>query len=129
MGLPAEDLTLLEEKISNIIHDQCEPLIRPDISLVQAEDKYLIRITIHKGSHTPYHLKTKTVETGTFVRVGSTNRLASSEIIAELSRHRQNASFDGELVYSKGIEEINISTFDNQYVEKFIGLRGCLSYR
>jgi ATP-dependent DNA helicase RecG len=117
VGIPAEDITELEERISNIVHDLCEPLIRPDISLVQADDKYLIRITIHKGSHTPYHLKTKSIEEGTFIRVGSTNRQATAEIIAELSRQRQNASFDGELGYTKDFAEIDISTFAGQYAE------------
>ncbi len=117
VGIPAEDLILVEEKISNIVHDLCEPLIRPDIMVVQAEDKYLMRIVIHKGSNTPYHLKNKTMEAGTFIRVGSTNRLASPEIIAGLSRQRQNASFDSELVHTKDLKEINISSFAGQYAE------------
>ena len=58
------------------------------------------------------------IEEGTFIRVGSTNRLASKEMIVELERHRQNISFDSELVYSKTVEELNIRTFKEFFLEK-----------
>ena len=40
------------------------------------------------------------------------------EMIAELERHRQNISFDSQLVYTKTIEEVNISTFKEFFREE-----------
>lgn len=118
VGLNENDLLTLEEKIASLVHDLCEPVILPEISFLQHEGKHIIHTQVFKGSAPPYHLKNKTIEEGTFIRVGSTNRLASSEMIAELERRKQNISFDSELVYSKTIEEINISTFKDFFREK-----------
>ena len=118
VGLNENDLLTLEEKIASLVHDLCEPVILPEISFLQHEGKHIIHTQVFKGSAPPYHLKNKTIEKGTFIRVGSTNRLASAEMIAELERHKQNISFDSELVYSKTIEEINISTFKDFFREK-----------
>ncbi len=85
---------------------------------MQYEGKHVIRTQVFKGSTPPYHLKNKSREEGTFIRVGSTNRLASPEMIAELERQKQNRSFDSELVYSKAMEQIDIETFKNFFLEK-----------
>src|SRR6056297_2997147 len=118
VGLEEESLINLEEKISSIIHDQCAPVILPEILFLNHEDKHIIVTKIHKGSAPPYHLKNKGVKAGTFIRVGSTNRQASPEIIAELKRQKQNISFDSELVFRKTADEINIRTFEELFIEK-----------
>ena len=59
VGLDESRLISLEEKISNIIHDTCNPIILPDISFLNYEDKHIIKIQIFKGSNPPYHLKNK----------------------------------------------------------------------
>ncbi|WP_429416526.1 AlbA family DNA-binding domain-containing protein [Roseimarinus sediminis] len=70
------------------IHDLCTPRILPEISFLQYEGKHIIRVQIFKGSTPPYHLKSRNVEDGIFIRVGSTNRQASIKMINELSRHK-----------------------------------------
>lgn len=118
VGLDENELITLEEKIANLIHDLCEPVILPEITFLQHEGKHIIRTQVYKGSTPPYHLKNKTIAGGTFIRVGSTNRLASAEMIAELERHKQNISFDSELVYTKTVEQIEISIFKEFFQEK-----------
>ena len=73
-GLNENDLTELEEKISNIIHDNCNPVILPEISCLIYKGKHIIKTQIYKGSNPPYYLKNKSVEEGTYIRVGSSNR-------------------------------------------------------
>jgi predicted HTH transcriptional regulator len=118
IGLVEDDLIGLEEKISNIIHDQCAPVILPEILFLNYEGKHLIVTKIHKGSAPPYHLKNKGVEKGTYIRVGSTNRQASPEMIAELERQKQNISFDSELVFRKSADEVNIRLFEELFSDK-----------
>lgn len=114
-----EDLLLkTEEKISSIIHDLCEPVILPEISFLRHEGKSIIQVVIFKGSAPPYHLKQSTIEEGTYIRVGSSNRLASKEIIEELKRQRKNISFDSELVFTKTIDQVNITSFKEFFLEK-----------
>ena len=118
IGIEEDQLIALEEKISNIIHDQCSPVILPEILFLNHEGKHVIYTKVYKGSAPPYYLKNKGIETGTFIRVGSSNRQASSEIIRELERQKQNISFDSELVFQKTLDEINIDSFKTLFVEK-----------
>ncbi|RXJ50433.1 RNA-binding domain-containing protein [Gelidibacter gilvus] len=118
VGIPEDDLMSVEEQVSNIIHDNCNPVIIPNISSVVFEDKYLLKVEIFRGSNLPYYLKTAGKKEGTFIRVGSSNRKATDEIIAELERQKRNTSFDAELIFDKPLDEINIESFTAFYEEK-----------
>jgi len=115
IGVDENERIVLEEKISNIIHDSCEPVILPEISFLSHEGKHVIKVLIYKGSNTPYHLKGKTIAESTFIRIGSSNRQASSDIIAELERQKLNKSFDGEISYHKDLYVLNFSSFINLF--------------
>ena len=118
IGLPEEELMKIEEQVSNIIFDRCYPAIMPNITFLTDEDRHIIRITIYRGSTPPYYLKDKGKLKGTYIRVGSSNRLADDEIIAELERRRRNISFDSELITDKAVNELNIETFKQEYQDK-----------
>lgn len=98
VGVPEEELLSLEEQISNIIFDHCQPIIVPEISFQQVDGIHLIRVHIHRGSNFPYYLKSKGKREGTYIRVGSSNHLADENIIAELERQKRNVSYDSEIV-------------------------------
>src|SRR5690554_3812243 len=85
-GIEENELVGIDNKISNLIHDHCSPIILPEISFLEADGKNIIRVYIHKGDKPPYFHKTKGKEKGTYIRVGSSNRAASLEIIEELER-------------------------------------------
>ena len=117
IGISEEKLISMEEKISNIIHDNCYPIVLPDISFVNYQGKHIIKVRIYKGSNPPYYLKNKGKWKGTYIRVGSTNRLADKDMIEELERQKQNISFDSILVHLKEANELTISQFRNQFEE------------
>ncbi|WP_201327053.1 RNA-binding domain-containing protein [Thermotomaculum hydrothermale] len=117
VGVPEDDLLKIEEKISNIIHDNCHPLILPDIFFLNKNDKHIVVIKIYKGNKPPYYIKSKGKEKGTYIRVGSSNRLADKEIIEELERQKQGISFDSLPVYSKSVDELEFSLFAKQFEE------------
>lgn len=118
VGLPEDELTKIEEQISNIIFDRCYPAILPDITFLTEDDKHIIRVTIYRGSTPPYYAKDKGKLKGTYIRVGSSNRLADNEIISELERRKRNISFDSELVMEKPVNELNIDAFKQEYQDK-----------
>ncbi|BAI79794.1 ATP-dependent DNA helicase [Deferribacter desulfuricans SSM1] len=117
IGVPEEDLLQIEEIISSTIHDNCYPLILPEILFANYNGKYVVIVKIFKGNTPPYYLKSKGKENGTFIRVGLTNRLANKEIIEELERQKQGISFDSLPVYSKSVDELDISLFAHQFEE------------
>jgi predicted HTH transcriptional regulator len=118
IGIPEEELLETEEKISNIIHDNCSPIILPEISFVSFEGKHIIKVKIHRGNNLPYFLKSQGKTNGTYIRVGSSNRLADSSILEELQRQHQNISFDSMVVYDYEINVNDISDFVHFYEEK-----------
>ena len=81
------------------------------------EGKHIVVVKINKGSNPPYHLKSKGIQKGTYIRVGSSNRLADKDIIEELERQKSNISFDALPVYTKEIHEIDLYSFEKQFKE------------
>ncbi|CDN30560.1 ATP-dependent DNA helicase [Mucinivorans hirudinis] len=118
IGLDEDKLMAIEEKISNIIFDRCYPAILPEIKFISEGDKHLIQVTVFRGSTPPYYLKEKGKLQGTFIRVGSTNRLADEAFISELERRKRNISFDSEVIPDKPATDLNIDSFKAIFKEK-----------
>ena len=83
----------VEEKLANTIADSIYPPLMPEIEITSLEGKALIiiRVAHWRG---PFYLKAQGPEEGVYVRLGSTNRAAGPELIAELKRSISNTSFD-----------------------------------
>lgn len=118
LGLPEEGLTALEEQLSNMVYDRCYPAILPEITFLTIEDKHIIRIHIYKGSTPPYYIKQDGKLKGTYIRVGSNNRVADESIIADLERKRRNISFDSEIVLDKPLTSLGFDGFIELFEEK-----------
>ncbi len=110
-GIAEDDVMALEEQISNLIHAHCYPVIIPEISFHGIEGKRFIKVQIYRGRNLPYYLTSKGKLAGTYIRVGSSNRLADVEIIVALERQRRNISFDSELVHDKALTDISLEPF------------------
>ena len=82
-----------EERIDNSLADQIAPLILPDVSIIQYRGRDLIVIEV---PHTvgPFYLKSAGPLKGTFVRFGSTNRMADEETHRSLGLLSKRKSFD-----------------------------------
>ena len=111
IGIPDDEVFPLEERIADGIFSECAPNIIPEIYIQSAEGKNLLVVEIFPGSHKPYYLRKKGKHQGTFIRVGSTNRLASSETLAELERQRRNISFDSVPIYDLHWADIDLKNF------------------
>jgi len=118
VGILEDELVSMEEQISNIIYDRCYPAVMPEISFVTVDNKSLIRVIVFRGSTPPYYLKEKGKLQGTYIRVGSSNRLGDEAIIAELERRKRNITFDSELVMEKPVSDLQIENFKAIYQEK-----------
>lgn len=70
----------LEEKLSSIIYDSISPIPNLFFQTTTLEDKVIFIIRILPGANEPYYLKKLGPEDGIFVRVGSTNRKADSQV-------------------------------------------------
>jgi ATP-dependent DNA helicase RecG len=75
-----------EERLCSLIADSIAPRLVPNIELVTVEDKTLLLVEVFVSGQRPHWLKAEGPEQGVYVRLGSTNRQADRELIAELRR-------------------------------------------
>lgn len=95
-----------EERIANAIADSVSPLLIPSLQLHTWRDRDLLLISV-PHSFGPYYIKAKGIEEGTYVRFGSTNRLADAATIVEIQRLKEHKYFDEQPNFDCTINEIN----------------------
>ena len=75
-----------EERLCSLIADAIEPRLVPNVEIMTVEDKTLLMVDVFLSNSRPHYLKAEGVETGVYVRLGSTNRQADPELTGELRR-------------------------------------------
>jgi len=95
-----------EERIANAIADSVSPLLIPSLQLHTWRDRDLLLVSVPHGFG-PYYIKSKGIEEGTYIRSGSTNRLADATTILEIQRLREHKYFDEQPNFDCTITEIN----------------------
>lgn len=114
-GVKENEVFDLQEKVSSIIYDMCYPNILPEIYTVNIDGKILMVTEIFRGSLLPYYLKNKGKLKGTYIRVGSTNRLADESMILELERQRMGRTFDEEENFEYEIAKLNLQPIFREF--------------
>lgn len=93
----------VEEHIANVAHGMCTPSVDYTIEYHSIENRILSIVSVSEGLRKPYYLKQQGVESGTFIRVGSTIRLADRETLQRLIRLSQNLPYDLEPIADRGV--------------------------
>ncbi|MFT4552033.1 MAG: ATP-dependent DNA helicase RecG, partial [Chlamydiales bacterium] len=75
--------------MGSAIADSIEPFFTPNIQLVTWRKRDLLIINV-PHSIGPYYLKSKGEVNSTFIRLGSTNRLADGMMIENIKRLKQH---------------------------------------
>jgi ATP-dependent DNA helicase RecG len=78
--------TDVEERLANLVADRITPGLLVDIAIVPWRKKNLVTAEVYPSAQRPHFDKTLGPEHGTFVRIGSSNRLADEALRAELAR-------------------------------------------
>ena len=84
----------LEERVANLISDSILPRLVPDLEILPWRRTHVLAVEVYPSSRRPHYLKRKGLENGVYVRVGSTNRRADSEMIEELRRFAHGEAYD-----------------------------------
>lgn len=82
-----------EERLASTIADNIRPAMTPEIDLVSHQGKtlLLVRVPHWRG---PFYVRAEGPQEGVYIRLGSTNRRAGPEMLAELQRSLAGLSFD-----------------------------------
>ncbi len=104
-----------EERIASAIADSVSPLLIPSLQLHTWRGRDLLLISV-PHSFGPYHIKSKGIEAGTYVRFGSTNRLADMATILEIQRLKEHKYFDEQPNFDCQLDNISFD-FDKKLFE------------
>ena len=107
-----DDPLLLEEQLASAIHDGIYPPVSPYFSVITVAGKMLLSVQVLSGGNKPYYLKSRGIEKGVFVRIGSTNRQAPLETIHELQRQSRGFSYTAEIDFSHEASALNEESLD-----------------
>ncbi len=88
-----EDVLTDEARVANAIADSVEPLLTPNLQLVTWRGHDLLLVTV-MHSIGPYYLKAKGEKQSTYVRFGSTNRVADALTLKSIHRLRDHITYD-----------------------------------
>ncbi len=84
----------LEERAANLISDSIRPRLLPDLEIASYRNTQLLAVRVYPSPARPHFIERAGLEAGTYVRLGSTNRQADAELIAEMQRFASGESFD-----------------------------------
>ncbi len=114
----------VEEQLANMISDSIFPKIIPNIEIAPWRNTYLLLVHVYPSNSRPHYLMSKGLEHETFVRVGSTNRLADKAIISELQRLNRFESYDEQPLPDLNSEAINFRVA-SEYFSEYRKLKLC----
>ena len=120
IGFDNEDVFKKMDAIANAVSDSCEPAIIPDITLQTINGKTIIIVEISEGRQRPYYIKALGRESGVYVRVAGTTRLADEYMIKELLFEGSNRYFDQALCTGLTISDEDIDVLCKAMKEQAI---------
>lgn len=97
-----------EERLCNLIADSISPHLVPNVEIMTHEGKSLLLVETFPSSSRPHYLKNEGHEKGVYVRLGSSNRQASPELVAELRRSTTGVAFDEQPMPALSIADLDI---------------------
>ncbi len=97
----------VEIRLANLIVDRISPRIIPDIEILPWRSTHVLQVNIPLSSQRPHALLLSGDRELVFVRIGSTNRRADKNLIAELSRSVMPKGYDEEPMPDLNSEDID----------------------
>ena len=97
-----------EERLCNLIADSISPRLVPNVEMVTFRDKTLLVIEVYPSGQRPHWLKAEGPDNGVYVRLGSSNRQADRELIAELRRSVEGTGFDEMVMPDLSVDDLDI---------------------
>lgn len=83
-----------EQRLVSMVSDAITPRVLPEIEILPWRRTHVLGVQVFPSGARPHYLKRSSREQSVYVRVGSSNRRADHELIAELQRFARGEAFD-----------------------------------
>ena len=101
-----------EERLTSLISDSISPQLVPNVELLRYREEVVLGVEVYPSPQRPHYVG-DSPETGAYVRVGSTNRRADGDLIAEMRRVARGEGFD-----EQPLPEIDLTTIDKDVISE-----------
>ena len=118
-----------EERLCNLIADSIAPRLVPNVELVTFEGKTLLLVEVFLSGTRPHFIKAEGMQNGVYVRLGSSNRKADFQLIAELQRGVAGISFDTLPMPQLTIADIDVDAVKSDFSARKIDEHSLLSLK
>ncbi len=107
-----------EERLCSLIADSIAPRLVPNVEMVTVEGKTLLMVEVFLSGTRPHYFKAAGIDTGVYVRLGSTNRQADAQLIVELQRGVAGISFDALPMPNLVLEALDLPAIRSDFADK-----------
>ena len=97
-----------EERICNLIADSIAPRLIPNVELMSIGDATVLIVEVFPSSARPHYLTKQGLEHGVYLRMGSSNRQAGPDWIAETQRAAAGLVFDEQPLPDLGVQDLDL---------------------
>jgi len=104
-----QDVLKEEERLASAVADSIYPQLIPSFQLHTWRKKDILLITV-PHSLRPYYIKSKGLDNGVYIRIGSTNRIADPQTISQIQNLREHKHFDEQPNFDCKTSDINLKT-------------------
>ena len=114
------DANDLQKNITNLCSTEFEPVIRPEISIVNIENKNVVAVRIDalNQRNKPCYYKPKGLHNGSYIRVGDRDDNMTEYEIYKCMSYRENVQDDLRAVTKATIEDLDQSLL-KKFIEKY----------
>lgn len=110
-----DDPLEVEELLANLVSDGISPRLLLEVEVVQWRGTHVLAVEVHPSPLRPHHLIREGPDRGVYVRVGSTNRRADPQLIAELGRYSRGTTFDEQPMPELDSEAIDFAAASESF--------------
>ena len=109
-----DDPLLEEERICGLIADSISPRLVPNVELMSYDGYTLLALEVFPSGMRPHYLTKLGLEKGVYVRLGSSNRQAGTDLVAELQRSAAGLVFDELPIPELSKEDLDLVAIQEQ---------------
>jgi len=115
VGVEDKGRIKIYDDFPNSLYDSTSPCLIAQIYEQNLGEQSVLIIEVPASPRKPYFLKSKGVNKGTYIRVGSSTRKATQEYIEDLTREAQRISYDEEIIHQ------NVAILSKDLLREYFG--------
>lgn len=110
----------LQKSITNLCSNEFEPVIRPDISVIDIDGSKVVAVRVEplNSNEKPCYYKPKGMHKGSYIRVGDRDDPMNDYEIYKCISYRENVEDDLRAVTEASIEDLDQDLLD-EFIEKY----------